>query len=156
LHFAEKWCIDHRTEHRNADVGSIDATTINTREAQRDAHLKSADFLDVANFPVLTFKSTEISKNVDGSLAVGGDLTIRGVTRPVVLDVEEPSAPQKDPWGNRRIGFSASTKIYRKNFGLVWNAALETGGILVGEEVAISLEVEFVHQIMINPCRTSF
>ena len=123
---------------------SIDAATINTRDAQRDAHLKSADFLDVEKFPVLTFRSTRISKTGDSELAVEGDLSIHGVTRNVVFEIEGPSAPMKDPWGNTRIGLSATTRINRKDFGLTWNAALETGGILVGDEVAITLDVEFV------------
>jgi polyisoprenoid-binding protein YceI len=123
---------------------SIDATTINTREAQRDAHLKSADFFDVEKFPVLTFKSSRISKEAVDELAVEGDLTIHGVTRKVVFEVEGPSAPMKDPWGNTRIGLSATTRINRKDFGLTWNSALETGGIMVGEDVTITLDVEFV------------
>ncbi len=122
----------------------IDATTINTREPDRDTHLKSADFLDVAKFPQLSFKSTQISKNGEGELSVEGDLTLHGVTRKVVFEVEGPSAATKDPWGNTRIGLSATTRVNRKDFGLNWNAVLEAGGILVGEEVAISLDVEFI------------
>ncbi len=123
---------------------SVGATTINTREAQRDAHLKSADFLDVEKFPVLTFKSARISKTGIDDLAVEGDLSIHGVTRNVVFEVEGPSAPMKDPWGNTRIGLSATTRINRKDFGLTWNSALETGGVLVGEDVTITLDVELV------------
>ena len=123
---------------------SIDATTINTRDPQRDAHLKSADFFDVEKFPVLAFKSTAISKKADGELAVAGNLSIHGVTRNVVFEVEGPSAPMKDPWGNTRLGLSATTRINRKDFGLTWNSTLETGGILVGEEVSITLDVEFI------------
>lgn len=123
---------------------SIDATTINTGEPQRDTHLKSPDFFDVEKFPRMAFKSTRISKKGDGELAVAGDLTIHGVTRNLVFEVEGPSAPMKDPWGNTRVGLSASTRINRKDFGLTWNSALETGGILVGDEVTISLDVEFV------------
>lgn len=123
---------------------SIDATAINTRDAQRDAHLKSPDFFDVEKFPALTFKSTSISKKADGELAVAGELSIHGVTRPVVFEVEGPSAPMKDPWGNTRLGLSASTHISRKDFGLTWNSTLETGGILVGDEVAITLDVQFI------------
>ena len=123
---------------------SIDATTIDTGEAQRDGHLKTADFLDVEKFPTLTFKSTRVSKSKSGEVKVSGDLTIHGVTRNVELDVEGPSAPMKDPWGNSRIGLSATTRINRKDFGLTWNAALETGGILVGEEVNITLDVQFI------------
>lgn len=122
----------------------IDATTINTREPDRDTHLKSADFLDVAQFPNLSFKSTQISKKDDGELSVEGDLTIHGVTRKVVFEVEGPSAAAKDPWGNTRIGLSATTRVNRKDFGLNWNAVLEAGGILVGEDVAITLDVEFI------------
>ena len=95
-------------------------------------------------FPTLTFKSTRISRVGDGELAVAGDLTIHGVTRNVVFTVEGPTSPAKDPWGNTRLGLSATTKINRKDFGLNWNAALETGGILVGDEVTISLDVQFV------------
>jgi polyisoprenoid-binding protein YceI len=122
----------------------IDAATINTREPDRDTHLKSADFLDVAKYPHLSFKSTQISKNGEGELSVEGDLTMHGVTRKAVFEVEGPSAPTKDPWGNTRIGLSATTRVNRKDFGLNWNTVLEAGGILVGEEVAISLDVEFV------------
>jgi polyisoprenoid-binding protein YceI len=139
-----------KLELNSADItksrveASIDAATINTREAQRDAHLKSADFLDVEKFPVLTFKSTRVSKSGIGELAVEGDLSIHGVTRNVVFEVEGPSAPMKDPWGNTRIGIAATTRIKRKDFGLTWNAALETGGIMVGEEVTITLDAEFI------------
>ena len=123
---------------------SIDATTINTREADRDTHLKSADFLDVEKFPTLSFTSNRISREGEGELTVEGDLTIRGVTRKVSFDVEGPSPEAKDPWGNTRIGLSATTRINRKDFGLNWNAALEAGGVLVGEEVTITLDVEFI------------
>ena len=125
---------------------SIDADTINTREPQRDAHLKSADFFHVEKHPALTFNSTVISKNADGELKVSGDLTIRGVTRNVVFDVEGPSPAQKDPWGNTRIGLSATTRISRKDFGLTWNAALEAGGLLVGDAVTITLDVQFIKE----------
>jgi len=123
---------------------SIDATTINTREPQRDAHLKSADFFDVEKFPTLTFKSTKVTKKGEGELAVAGELTIHGVTRNVVFEVEGPSAPVKDPWGLTRFGLEATAKINRKDFGLTWNTVLEAGGIAVGEEVSITLDVEFV------------
>jgi polyisoprenoid-binding protein YceI len=129
---------------RSAVEISIDTTTINTGEAQRDGHLKSPDFLDVEKFPTLTFKSTRVAASKSGEVKVSGDLTIHGVTRNVELDVEGPSAPTKDPWGNTRIGLSATTRINRKDFGLTWNAPLETGGILVGEEVNITLDVQFI------------
>ncbi len=122
----------------------IDAGSIDTRDAQRDAHLRSADFLDVEKFPTLTLKSGRINVLRDGELSVEGDLTIHGVTRKVIFDVEGPTPPTKDPWGNTRVAVSAGTKINRKDFGLTWNAALETGGILVGEEVTISLDIEFI------------
>ena len=124
----------------------IDASSITTHEAQRDTHLKSADFFDIAKFPTLNFKSSKVEKSGDGELKVTGQLTIRGVSKEVVLEVEGPSPEQKDPWGNLRIGISASTKIKRKDFGLNWNAALEAGGILVGEDVSITLDIQFIKQ----------
>ena len=123
---------------------SIDAASINTREADRDTHLKSADFLDVEKFPTMTFSSTRVTRTGDGEAQVEGDLTIHGVTRKVVFSVEGPTAPGKDPWGNTRIGLTATTKINRKDFGLTWNTALETGGILVGDEVTITFDVEAI------------
>jgi polyisoprenoid-binding protein YceI len=122
----------------------IEAASIETRDAQRDAHLKSPDFLDAEKFPTLSFKSTRVSLVRDGELAVEGDLTIRGITRKVVFTVEGPTPPAKDPWGNTRVAVAATTKINRKDFGLTWNTALETGGILVGDEVTITLDVQFV------------
>jgi polyisoprenoid-binding protein YceI len=123
---------------------SIDAATINTREADRDTHLKSADFLDVEKFPTMTFTSTRITRTGEGEAQVEGDLTIHGVTRKVEFAVEGPTPPAKDPWGNTRIGWTATTKINRKDFGLTWNTALETGGILVGEEVTITFDVQAI------------
>jgi len=122
----------------------IEANSITTRENQRDAHLKSADFFDVEKFPALSFKSIRVRSVGDGELTVEGELTIRDVTRKVLFSVEGPTAPAKDPWGNTRVAVSATTKINRKDFGLTWNAALETGGILVGDEVTITLDVQFV------------
>jgi polyisoprenoid-binding protein YceI len=129
---------------RSQVEASIEAASIATRDPQRDAHLKSADFFDVEKFPTLSFKSTGIRLVRDGELAVEGNLTIRGVARKVVFSVEGPTPPAKDPWGNTRVAVSATTKINRKDFGLTWNAALETGGILVGDEVTITLDVQFV------------
>ena len=123
---------------------SAEAASIHTGDGQRDAHLKSGDFFDVEKHPSLTFKSTGIKLVRDGELSVEGDLTIHGVPRKVSFAVEGPTPPSKDPWGNTRIGVAATTKINRKDYGLTWNAALETGGILVGEEVAITLDVQFV------------
>jgi polyisoprenoid-binding protein YceI len=136
--------LDSNTLTHSRVEASIDAASINTREPQRDAHLKSADFFDVEKYPTLSFKSTQIDRVNDGELAVAGDLTIHGVTRNVVFKVEGPTLPSKDPWGNIRMGLSATTKVNRKDFGLTWNAALETGGILVGDDVVITLDVEFV------------
>ena len=127
----------------NATIG---VASIDTRNDDRDTHLRSADFFDVEKFPALSFTSTRITEAGRGELKVEGDLTIRDVTRPVVFEVEGPSEPGKDPWGNTRIGWSATTKINRKDFGLTWNAALETGGFLVGDEVTISLDVQAVKQ----------
>jgi polyisoprenoid-binding protein YceI len=123
----------------------IDVNTINTREPDRDKHLKSPDFFDAGNFPAIIFKSKRAEKGSDG-LKLTGDLTIRGATREVTLDVEGPTLPVKDPWGNTRVGAAASTKINRKDFGLTWNQALETGGVLVGDDVKITLDVELVAQ----------
>jgi polyisoprenoid-binding protein YceI len=124
---------------------TVDATTINTREAQRDTHLRSADFFDVEKYPTIRFQSKRF-EGAPGELKIHGDLTIHGVTRPVILDVEGPSEEMKDPWGNTKIGVSGSTKIKRKDFGLTWNAALEAGGLLVGDDVAITLDVQLVKQ----------
>jgi polyisoprenoid-binding protein YceI len=123
---------------------TIEAASIETSNEQRDGHLKSADFFHVEKFPTLHFKSTGIKIAGEGELSVEGDLTIRGVTRKVRFAVEGPTPAAKDPWGNTRIGISASTRINRKDFGLTWNTALETGGILVGDDVTITLDAQFV------------
>ncbi len=123
---------------------TIPMETVSTGDAQRDTHLKSPDFFHADQHPEMQFKSTKIQVKRPGELAVTGDLTIHGVTKTVTFDVEGPTPPHKDPWGNTRVGLEATTKINRKDFGLGWNAALETGGVLVGEEVAITLDVEFI------------
>ncbi|HWV39314.1 MAG TPA: YceI family protein [Vulgatibacter sp.] len=125
---------------------TIDATTIDTREPKRDDHLKSPDFFDVAKHPTITFKSKSAKSKGKGKLAVTGDLTMRGVTKEVVLGVEGLDAEVKDPWGNMRIGAVATTKVNRKDFGLNWNQALEAGGVLVGDEVDIVIDVELIKQ----------
>jgi polyisoprenoid-binding protein YceI len=122
---------------------TIDATSIDTRDEKRDAHLRSPDFIDVEQYPAITFKSTSFEKKGADRLLVGGDLTIHGTTRPVVLDVET-AGRVKDPWGGERTGFSATAVIERKDFGLQWNMALETGGVLVGDKINITIEVEAV------------
>lgn len=125
---------------------SIPVATLNTGDEQRDGHLKSGDFFDAEKFPAMTFKSTKVVASAPGEGKVTGDLTVHGVTKQVTFEVEGPSSPGKDPWGNTRIGLSATAKINRKDFGLVWNAALETGGVLVGDEVTLTLDVQFVKQ----------
>ncbi len=134
--------LDEKDITRSTVQATIDARTINTRDAKRDGHLKSDAFFDVAKHPNITFKSTKVTQTAPGKLAVLGDLTIRGVTKAVTLDVEAPNTEAKDPWGNIKRGVSASTKLNRKDFGLSWNQALETGGVLVGDEVGINLDIE--------------
>lgn len=125
---------------------TIQAASINTREPQRDAHLRSPDFFDVEKFPVLTFKSKSVSKSPEGELKVIGELIIKGISRQVTLDVEGPTDEIKDPYGNLKIGLSATGRIKRKEFGLTWNAALEAGGVLVGDDVTIALDLQFVKE----------
>ncbi len=121
----------------------IDASSINTREEKRDAHLRSADFFDVEKYPELTFESTKVEKVDDVSYRLTGALTIHGVTKEVVLEAESLGTG-KDPWGNDRIAFQAQTSVNRKDFGLNWNQALEAGGVLVGDKIEISLDVQAV------------
>jgi polyisoprenoid-binding protein YceI len=128
----------------NAD---IDAGSINTRNEQRDGHLKSPDFLDVAKFPTIAFRSKSAKRIADDELSLEGDLTIHGVTRPVTLKVEGPSPASKDPFGNVRVGATATTKIKRSDFGMTWNAAIEAGGMLVGDEVSITLDVSLSQKV---------
>ena len=136
---------EHATDMSLSSVdASIDVSTINTGDARRDTHLKSADFFESEKFPTMTFKSNVVKPDGDGGYKVTGDLTLHGVTRQQTFVVDGPTAPVKDPWGNTRIGLSATTKINRKDYGLNWNAALEAGGILVGEDVNITLEVQFI------------
>lgn len=123
---------------------TIDTNSINTNVQKRDEHLRSADFFDVTKYPAMMFVSKKVAKAGKDRLKVTGDLTLHGVTRQVVLDVEGPSKESKDPLGNIRRGATASTKINRKDFGLVWNKALETGGVVVSDEVTITLEIEMI------------
>jgi polyisoprenoid-binding protein YceI len=120
---------------------AIDLDSIDTRNNDRDNHLKSADFFDVENYPKITFKSTDIKKTDDGEYDVTGDMTIHGTTKPVTLNVEF-EGQGKDPWGNEVAGFSGEGKIKRSDFGLTYNAALETGGVLIGDDVKISIQIE--------------
>ena len=123
---------------------TIDPASVNTREPKRDAHLMSPDFFDVAKYPSLTFVSKKVERAGEGRLKVIGDLTIHGVTKQVVLDVDGPTPEVKDPWGGVRVGAHATAAINRKDFGLLWNKALEAGGVLVGDDVAITIDVELV------------
>ena len=125
---------------------TIDATTIDTREAKRDEHLRSPDFFDVAKHPTITFKSTKVEKAGKDGLKVTGDLTIRGTTKPAVLKVTGPTGEVKDPYGKIRRGVSATTKLDRNDYGVAWSAVLEGGGAVVGNDVNIELEVELVKQ----------
>jgi polyisoprenoid-binding protein YceI len=133
-----------RIDAGHVDV-SINAASIDTRSEQRDAHLRSPDFFDVEKYPTITYRSRRIEQLSGGQLLVVGDLTIRGITREVPLTVT-PGGFARDPWGNERAAYVATTEISRGDFGLTWNAALETGGVLVGDEVKINLEVELVRQ----------
>jgi polyisoprenoid-binding protein YceI len=144
LKIAGTLTLDESDPTQSHAEATIEVASVDTRDAQRDAHLKSADFFDVEKFPTMSFKSTTVTVTGAAEGTVEGDLTIRDVTQPVVFQVEGPTAQTKDPWGNLRIGASATTKISRKQFGLTWNAGLEAGGVMIGDEVTITLEVEFV------------
>jgi polyisoprenoid-binding protein YceI len=135
---------DPKDPTKAAVEATIDCATVNTGVAKRDAQLKSADFFDVAHYPVMKFKSKRVEKAGDGKLKVTGDLTINATTQEVVLDVEGPSAPIRDPRGNEKIGLTASTLISRKKFGIIWNEALESGGVAVADEVSIILDLELI------------
>ncbi len=137
--------LDDKNPTKSTIELTIDATTIDTHEAKRDGHLKSPDFFDVAKFPTITFKSTKIEKAGKAKFKVTGDLTMHGVTKPVTLAVEGPTAPMKSPFGTTSSGASATTKINRKDWGLTWNKPLEAaGGVLVGDEVTINVDLELL------------
>jgi len=123
----------------------VDTASIDTRNGDRDAHLRSADFFDSENHPKMTFKATKIVKTGDGTYDITGDLTIRGTTRSETFKVEY-NGSGKDPWGNEKVGFSVEGKINRTDYGLKWNAPLEAGGVLVGDEVKISLDIQAAKQ----------
>jgi len=125
---------------------SIDVNTVDTREPDRDKDLRSERFFDVAHFPTMTFKSKKVEQVVPGKLRVTGDLTIRGTTKEVVLDVDGPTAPIKDPWGNQRVAATATTKVNRQDFGVKWNAKLDNGGVVVADDVNITIDVEMVQK----------
>jgi len=133
---------EERPERSSVEV-AIEASSISTGTPDRDTHLRSADFLDVETYPALTYRSRAVESSGEGTWRVTGDLTMHGVTKEVVLEASEEGRT-RDPWGGTRASFSATTKIDRRDFGLTWNAAMETGGVLVGNEVRISLEVQVV------------
>jgi polyisoprenoid-binding protein YceI len=125
---------------------TIDATTVDTREPQRNTHLKSPDFFDVTKYPTITFKSKKVEPAAAGKVKVTGDLTIHGITKEVVLDVDGPTAPVKDPWGNTRVALNATTKVNRQDFGVKWNANMDGGGVVVGDDVNITIDAEMIKQ----------
>ena len=125
---------------------TIDVSTVDTREPDRDKDLRSDKVFDVAQYPTMTFKSKKVEQVAAGKLKVTGDLTIRGVTKEVVLDVEGPTAPVKDPWGNQRAAVNATTKINRQDFGVKWNATMDNGGVVVGDEVSITIDAEMIQK----------
>ena len=131
-------------EQSSVDV-TINPASVNSGDDRRDDHLRSPDFLDVEKYPTITFRSTQVEIGPDGSAKVTGDLTVKDVTRPVTLDVEFDGA-SPDPWGGQRLGFTASTEIDREDWGLTWNVALETGGMLVGKKIRLEFNVQAVKQ----------
>jgi polyisoprenoid-binding protein YceI len=137
--------LDDKDITKSSVEAEIETASINTREAKRDEHLRSPDFFDASKHPKITFKSTKVEKAGENKLKVTGDLTMHGVTKPVVLEVEGPTAEVKDPWGNTRRGVAARTTVNRKDFGLNWNKAVEAGPV-VGDEVKIEIETEIVKQ----------
>jgi polyisoprenoid-binding protein YceI len=127
---------------RSSVEATIDARTINTRDEKRDAHLRSPDFFDAETYPVIAFRSTRVQAGKNGHLQVTGDLTMRGITNPVTLDLEPLSQEVRDPWGNTKRGATATTRLNRKDWKVSWNAALDGGGVVVGDEVSVTLEIE--------------
>jgi polyisoprenoid-binding protein YceI len=143
--FSGRVVLDEQNVGNSVIQAEIETASIDTRQEQRDAHLRSPDFFDAETYPKLTFQSTKVEQVRHGHYRAAGDLTIRGTTREVTLDIEE-TGRGGDPWGNQRIGFSARTTINREEYGLTWNQALEAGGVVVGKEVRITLDVQIVKQ----------
>jgi polyisoprenoid-binding protein YceI len=135
---------DKESVEKSTVEAKIFVDSINTREPKRDEHLKSPDFFDVAKYPTIEFKSKEVKKVSNTKLKVKGDLTMHGITKEVVLDVESPGVEVKDPWGNIRAGFQAKTKLNRKDFGINWNATLDKGGVVVGDTVDVAIDIELI------------
>jgi len=138
--------IDPQDLTRSTVEVSMETASVNTREPQRDEHLRSADFFDVANHPAITFRSKRIAPAGPGHFKLTGDLTIRGVTNEVTFDLEGPTPEVKDPWGNVRAGVTATAKISRKDFGMTFNALIEGGGVMVGDEVSLTIEAELIQK----------
>ena len=139
--------LDDQDITKSAVNVTIDVSTVDTREPARDKDLRSDHFFDVDHFPAMTFKSTRVEQVSPGKLKVTGDLTIRGNTKQVVLDVDGPTAPVKDPWGNQRVAANAATKINRQDFGVKWNATMDNGGVVVGDDVNITIDSEMIKQV---------
>ncbi len=123
---------------------TIDVNSVDTRQPDRDKDLRSDHFFDAEHFPAITFKSKRVEQLSPDKLKITGDLTIHGITKEVVLDVDGPTAPVKDPWGNQRMAINATTKINRQNFGVKWNATMDNGGVVVGDEVSITIDAEMI------------
>ena len=138
--------LDDKDITRSRASVTIDTNSVDTGVVKRDEDLRSGNFLDVAKFPTMTFVARKVSRNGADKIRVTGDLTIHGITREVVLEVDGPSSAVKDPWGGTRCGATAVTKINRKDFGITWNKVMETGGLLIGDDVEITLEVELVRK----------
>jgi polyisoprenoid-binding protein YceI len=143
--------LDDKDISKSSVEVTIDADSVDTRVPNRDKDLRSDHFFDVQKYPMITFKSTKVEQAEPGKLKVTGDLTIHGVTKPVVLDVEGPTAAVKDPWGNQRAAANAATKINRQDFGVKWNATMDGGGLVVGDDVAITIDVEMVQKPATKP-----
>jgi polyisoprenoid-binding protein YceI len=143
--FSGNFSYDPKTPEKSSVEAVIQTKSINTNVDKRDAHLRSPDFFDVEKFPTMTFKSTSVKSTGPGKLEITGMLTLHGVSKPVILSVEGGDVA-KDPWGGTRTGFTASTTINRKDFGMVWNQKLDNGGLLVGDDVQIGLEIEGVQK----------
>lgn len=138
--------LDDKDISKSSVEVTIDADSVDTRVPNRDKDLRSDHFFDVQKYPTITFKSTKVEQVEPGKLKVTGDLTIHGVTKPVVLDVEGPTGAVKDPWGNQRAAANATTKINRQDYGVKWNATMDGGGVVVGDDVAITIDVEMVQK----------
>jgi len=138
--------LDDKDITKSAVNVTIDVSTVDTHEPDRDNDLRGDKFFDVAHFPTITFKSRKVEQVAPGKLKVSGDLTIRGTTKEVVLDVEGPTAPVKDPWGNVRAAVTATSKVNRQDFGVKWNATLDNGGVVVGDDVNITIDAEMIKQ----------